>query len=118
MKKLLIISVLALSVSCNPFKEINGTINKIDYELEKQNDSQRYERRKQVENTARSMIASYESDKQTYLSMKDVNKEVSLQAKIRANSTAISYNEYILKNSFLWADNVPSDIKSKLEIIE
>lgn len=118
MKKLLIISVLALSVSCNPFKGINGTINKIDYELEKQNDSQRYERRKQVEDTARAMVASYESDKQTYLSMKDVNKEVSLQAKIRANSTAISYNEYILKNSFLWADNVPDDIKTKLEIIE
>lgn len=118
MKKLLIISVLALSVSCNPFKEINGTINKIDYELEKQNDSQRYERRKQVEDTARSMIASYESDKQTYLSMKEVNKEVSLQAKIRANSTAISYNEYMLKNSFLWADNIPDDIKTKLEIIE
>ena len=104
MKKFLIISVLVLAVSCNPFKGINGTINKIDYELEKQNDSQRYERRKQVEDTA--------------LSMKDVNKEVSLQAKIRANSTAISYNEYILKNSFLWADNVPSDIKTKLEIIE
>lgn len=72
----------------------------------------------QVEDTARSIVASYESDKQIYLSMKDVNKEVSLQAKIRANSTAISYNEYILKNSFLWADNVPSDIKTKLEIIK
>lgn len=54
----------------------------------------------------------------SYLAMKDVNKEVSIQAKIRANSTAISYNEYILKNSFLWADNIPEDIKSKLEIIE
>ena len=63
-------------------------------------------------------VASFESDIQTYLALKDVNKEVSLKAKIRANSTAISYNEYILKNSFLWADNVPSDIKSKLEIIE
>ena len=73
---------------------------------------------KEFEDTARAMVASYESDKQTYLAMKDVNKEVSLQAKIRANSTAISYNEYILKNSFLWADNIPEDIKSKLEIIE
>jgi hypothetical protein len=63
------------------------------------------------------MVAFYESDKQTYLATKDVNREVSLQAKICANSTAISYNEYILKNSFLWAENVPEDIKSKLEII-
>lgn len=118
MKKLLIMLVLISAVSCNPFKGINGIINKIDYELEKQNDSQRYERRKQVEDTARSMVASYESDKQIYLSMKDVNKEVSLQAKIRANNTAISYNEYMLKNSFLWADNIPADIRNKLEIIE
>lgn len=118
MKKILITLALLSVASCNPFKGINGAINKIDYELEKQNDSQRYERRKQVEDTARAMIASYKSDRQTYLTMKDVNKEISLQAKIRANSTATSYNEYILKNSFLWADNVPSDIKSKLEIIE
>lgn len=118
MKKILIVLALFSAASCNPFKGINGAVNKIDYELEKQNDSQRYERRKQVEDTARAMVASYESDKQTYLAMKDVNKEVSLQAKIRANSTAISYNEYILKNSFLWADNIPEDIKSKLEIIE
>lgn len=118
MRKIMIVLSLISAVSCNPFKGINGGVNKIDYELEKQNDSQRYERRKQVEDTARAMIASYKSDRQTYLTMKDVNKEISLQAKIRANSTAISYNEYILKNSFLWADNVPSDIKSKLEIIE
>lgn len=119
MRKFILSIIVVFSVvSCNPFTAINGLFNKIDYELEKQNDSQRYERRKQVEDTARSMIASYESDKQTYITMKDVNKEVSLQAKIRANSTTISYNEYILKNSFLWADNVPSDIKSKLEIIE
>ena len=77
MKKVLIMLVLISAVSCNPFTPINGLFNKIDYELEKQNDSQRYERRKQVEDTARSMIASYESDKQTYLSMKEVNKEVS-----------------------------------------
>lgn len=118
MKKVLIMLVLISAVSCNPFTPINGLFNKIDYELEKQNDSQRYEHRKQVEDTARSMVASYESDKQTYITMKDVNKEVSLQAKIRANSTAISYNEYMLKNSFLWADNIPADIKTKLEIIE
>lgn len=118
MKKILIVLTLLSAASCNPFKGINGAVNKIDYELEKQNDSQRYERRKQVEDTARAMIASYKSDRQTYLAMKDVNREVSLQAKIRANSTAISYNEYILKNNFLWADNIPEDIKSKLEIIE
>mgnify|MGYP000984250511 CR=1 FL=1 len=70
MRKILIALALLSVASCNPFKGINGAVNKVDYELEKQNDSQRYERRKQVEDTARAMVASYESDKQTYLTMK------------------------------------------------
>lgn len=118
MKKLLIIIGCIFIVSCNPFKGINGLINKVDYELEKQNDNQRYDRLKQVEDTARAMISSYESDKQIYLEYLKNNKEIALQAKIRANSTAIKYNEYILKNSYRWQNNVPFDIKNKLELIE
>ena len=119
MKKLLILIIFCiLIVSCNPFKGINGLINNVDYELEKQNDNQRYDRLKQVEDTARAMISSYESDKQIYLVYLKNNEEIALQAKIRANSTAIKYNEYILKNSYRWKDNVPFDIKKKLELIE
>ena len=36
------------------------------------------------------------------------------QAKMRANITAASYNEYILKNSFVWDGNIPKDISEKL----
>lgn len=118
MKKLLILIVCICIVSCNPFKGINGWINNVDYELEKQNDNQRYDRLKQVEDTARAMISSYESDKQIYLIYLKNNEEIALQAKIRANSTAIKYNEYILKNSYRWQNNVPFDIKNKLELIE
>lgn len=35
-----------------------------------------------------------------------------------ANKTANTYNEYILKNSFVWQNNVPDDIYQKLEIIK
>ena len=37
---------------------------------------------------------------------------------MRANKTANSYNEYILKNSFVWSENIPSDIRSELDIVE
>ena len=49
--------------------------------------------------------------------MKDDNKEIALQAKIRANNTAIQYNQFILKNSYLWKNNIPQDIKNELERI-
>lgn len=119
MKKALILLTLGLlATSCNPFKGINGWLNNVDYELEKQNDSLNYKRKKQVEDTARSMIASYESDKMTYLTLLSENREIALQAKIRANNTAVQYNEYILKNNYLWKENIPEDIKMKLEIIQ
>jgi len=37
---------------------------------------------------------------------------------MRANKTAVEYNNYILKNTYIWKDNVPADIYIKLEIIE
>jgi hypothetical protein len=37
---------------------------------------------------------------------------------MRANDTAAAYNNYILKNSYVWEDNVPADIKTKLDYIE
>lgn len=37
---------------------------------------------------------------------------------MRANRTANSYNEYILKNSYVWEDNIPSDIDYSLPIVE
>ena len=37
---------------------------------------------------------------------------------MRANRTAASYNEYYLKNSFVWSGAVPSDIKGSLPYLE
>ena len=68
------------------------------------------------------MIASYESDKLTYMQYKDSDNDEKQswaeQAKIRANKTAVEYNNYILKNSYVWRNNVPNDIYMNLEIIE
>ena len=92
------------------------------YEVQKADDSTRYETRKNVEDTCRSMISSYTSDKLTWEQYKDSdnNEKQSWaeQAKMRANKTASSYNEYILKNSFVWDENIPKDIREKLEYIQ
>ena len=95
--------------------------NNYTHSLEKADENQ-YETKKQVEDTARSMIASYKSDVATYEQYKDSDNEEKQswaeQAKMRANRTANSYNESILKNSYVWEDNIPSDIDYSLPIVE
>lgn len=96
--------------------------NKVDYVDQKIEDTTSYETRKQVEDSCRAMVSSYEADKLTYEQYKDseVKEEVSWanQAKMRANRTAANYNNYILKNSYIWDGNVPDDITMELEVIE
>lgn len=85
-------------------------------------DESTYETQKEVEDTCRSMMASYTADKLIYEQYKDsdVDEERGWanNAKIRANQTASTYNNYILKNKYVWSDNVPSDIKLQLDYIE
>ena len=96
--------------------------NKNMYEVQKVDDATNYQTRKQVEDTCRSMMSSYTSDKMTWEQYKDSTNEEKQswaeQAKMRANKTAASYNEYILKNSFVWDGNIPKDISEKLNYIE
>lgn len=90
--------------------------------VQKTDDVTNYDTLKKVEDTCRSMIASYEADKLTYEQYKDSDNEEKQswaeQAKMRANKTASSYNNFILENSYVWADNVPEDIKTELEYIQ
>ena len=96
--------------------------NNYKHTLHKVDDATNYDTKKKVEDTCRSMIASYESDKLTYEQYKDSDNDEKLswaeQAKMRANKTAASYNNYILENSYVWVDNIPSDIRRELEYIE
>lgn len=99
-----------------------ATWNNWFHAVQKADDVTNYDTIKKVEDTCRAMIASYESDKLTYMQYKDSDNEEKQswaeQAKMRANKTAVEYNNYILKNSYIWKDNVPADIYMKLEIIE
>lgn len=95
--------------------------NRWQYGLEKV-DEKTYENQKEVEDTCRAMISSYTQDKLMYEQYK--NSEVAEErswannAKIRANNTAATYNNYILKNSYVWQNNVPSDIYMTLAYLE
>ncbi|HEL1580457.1 hypothetical protein [Streptococcus suis] len=101
--------------------QIRGILNQKDYEVQRVNEQTSYKIRKNVEDTARSMISSYQNDKLAYEQYKDSdNKEHqswTQSYKQRANSTATKYNEYILKNSYVWGGNIPADIDIELEIL-
>lgn len=92
-----------------------GIVQKVD-------DATNYKTKKIVEDTCRSMIASYEADRLTYeLYRNSDSKEKQSwaeSAKMRANKTAASFNNYIRENSFIWKDNIPADIDMDLPYIE
>lgn len=90
--------------------------------VQKADDDTNYKTKKKVEDTCRAMIASYNSDKLTYEQYRDSDSEEKQswaeQAKMRANKTASTYNNYILKNEYIWNGNVPSDIYMALPYME
>lgn len=90
--------------------------------VQKADDATNYETLKQVEDTCRSMIASYEADRLTYEQYKnsedDEQQSWAEQAKMRANRTASTYNNYILENGYVWEGNVPKDIDDQLDYLE
>ena len=125
--KILLITTVCLLIlgGCSYFTYFTGgraLWNQYDETMKKTDDKTKYETKKKVEDTCRASIASYNSDKLTYEQYKDSTSELERSwasaAKIRANKTASIYNEYILKNSYIFEDNIPSDICMQLQIIE
>ena len=96
-------------------------INEWFFHVQKADDATSYKTRKTVEDTCRSMIASYTSDRLVYEQYKDsedaAKKSWAEMAQMRANKTAASYNEYVIKNSFVWSGNIPEDIDRELPYI-
>lgn len=99
-----------------------AAINKYFFDVQKADDTTRYETKKKVEDTCRAMIASYNSDKLAYEQYKESDNEEKQswaeQAKMRANKTVSTYNNYILENSFVWEGNIPNNIAGTLEVLE
>jgi hypothetical protein len=125
MKTIAIILITVIVVALLYFAVTPGgraTWNNWWHGVQKADDITNYVTLKKVEDSCRAMISSYESDKLTYLQYKDSDNEEKQswadQAKMRANKTAIEYNNYILKNSYVWKDNIPADIYMRLDILE
>lgn len=116
---LLIAIGLGIFFSCTP----NGhrAFNKYKESLHKADDETDYETRKKVEDSCRAMIANYDYYVLTYNQYKDSTdpdeKGWANEAKMSANRTASTYNNYYLQNSYVWKDNVPSDIRKSLEYV-
>lgn len=117
-----IILIVGLSLYFSLTPSGKATWNNWFHAVQKADDDTNYETLKKVEDTCRSMIASYNSDKLTYEQYKDSDNEEKQgwaeQAKMRANKTASTYNNYILKNSYIWKGNVPADIYMELAYID
>ena len=116
-------------VQLNPtgiYVSADGTVSLLRYAtvtaaMQKIDDATNYETLREVEDTCRALIMSYTADKLRYETYSESDNPERLewaeQAKIRANSTAAKYNEYYLKNSFVWKDNIPDDIATELSYI-
>lgn len=120
----LYVAIAVLSVVAIVFGGVTITkaVNRWSYDIQKADDETSYKTLKEVEDTCRSMISNYESDKMVYEQFKDSSdkdeQNWANSAKIRANKTASQYNNYILKNSFVWKDNIPADIAEELPYLE
>lgn len=118
---LIIIGLIVFGIYVLFFPGGRALINSYDNMMKKVDDRTTYETRKQVEDKARASIASYKSDKATYEMYRDSDntekQSWAEQAKMRANKTANVYNEYMLKNSYVFDGNIPSDIYYQLELI-
>lgn len=117
--KIIVIAVIAILIGGLVSIATNNGYNFLARKID---DRTNYETIKEVEDTCRAMIASYTADKmryETYAASDSAERqEWAEQAKIRANATAAKYNEYFLKNSFVWKDNIPSDIAAELPYIK
>ena len=119
---ILIILVIGLPIFFGATPTGKAIWNNWFHAVQKTDDATNYNTLKKVEDTCRAMISSYESDKLVYEQYKDSDnaekQSWAEQAKMRANKTAATYNNYILENSYVWSDNVPSDIKGQLDYLE
>ena len=118
----ILIGLFVLGMIVNATPSGRAFFNNWDHAVQKVDDSTSYQTRKNVEDTCRATIVSYESDKLIWEQYKDSESAEQRgwadAAKIRANKAAKIYNEYFLKNSYVFAGNVPGDIRTELEIIK
>ncbi len=111
---LIIISFLTKPWSVFVHNKYEGLIKEVD-------SATNWETLHEVEDSCRAMMSNYQADVLTY--QQYCNSEIAEhrswaeQARMRANRTAAQYNEYILKNNYVWKYGIPDDIEHELPYI-
>ena len=93
--------------------------NKHDALVQEADSATNWETLREVENSCRAMVSNSKADVliyEQYINSTD-HKDWAEQARIRANKTAAQYNEYILKNNYVWKQGIPDDIEEELPYI-
>ena len=120
--KYILIGILAALIGITFIPEVRANFNLYRNEMKRTDDRTTYEARKRVEDEARSLVASYNNDKLRYEQYKTSTDKTHLewaeQAKMRANQAATTFNEFVLKNSYVFEGNIPADINIQLPILE
>ena len=120
--KYLLVGLLVAFIGIVFIPEARANFNLYRNEMKRTDDRTTYGTRKQVEDEARSLVVSYNNDKLRYEQYKTSTDKTHLewaeQAKMRANQTATIFNEFVLKNSYVFEGNIPADINVQLPILE
>ena len=113
---LMVLVLTVLFFSCVPAGKTMW--NNCFFEGQKADNATNCITQKRVEDTARSILTTYEFDKmiyEQYIDSEDsIEKSIANQALTRANHTADLYNNYILINSFVWEGNIPEEFQLEL----
>lgn len=120
--KYLLVGVLVALLGIVFVPSVRANFNLYRNEMKRTDDRTTYEARKRVEDEARSLVASYNNDKLRYEQYKTSTDKTHLewaeQAKMRANQAATTFNEFVLKNSYVFEGNIPADINFQLPTLE
>lgn len=97
-------------------------VNSYHSNMQRTDDLTNYKTKKEVEDSCRALMVSYQSDRLIWEQYKDSEKPEEVtwanSAKMRANKAAVTYNEYFLKNRFVFKNNIPEDLREELEILK
>lgn len=97
-------------------------VNSYNGNMQRADDLTNYKTKKEVEDSCRAMMVSYQNDRLIWEQYKDSEKPEEVtwanSAKMRANKAAVTYNEYFLKNRYVFKNNIPEDLREELEILK
>lgn len=97
-------------------------VNSYNSNMQRADDLTNYKTKKEVEDSCRALMVSYQNDRLIWEQYKDSEKSEEVtwanSAKMRANKAAVTYNEYFLKNRYVFKNNIPEDLREELEILK